>query len=387
MSVQNAQPDLSGKPLVQASDMTTDPTAKLSNLSYAVDEAPGKCVAPRKGLSGSRIVITMALVLFVLTSGTPSFAQTAQPAQELAFRKGWQWPASSDGITYIPVCWENGYGYASEKDWVKDAIGGTWEAIGNLNFHGWGQCNNASQGIRIVVEDIRSHSLVGHGMDGERNGMSLNFTFNNFSKEACQSNKEYCIKSIAVHEFGHALGFIHEQDRPDSICYEGRSLDDDAGELTPYDEDSVMNYCNRKWNNNGNLSSYDISGVRKIYGSKTTASRGHLTVTDELADDQTWEKVTMSLRGEDEKGGAVQIFNLNSSNPKVTKGWNFFGTGTYYYEVETLTTLRDGRSIRGYAQGSWKLTNGEKWELALYANGWNTAGYLNLELKGNRKSK
>ena len=36
---------------------------------------------------------------------------------------------------------------------------------------------------------------------------------------------------------------------------------------TPWDPDSVMNYCNPVWNNNGQLSSLDVLALQKVYGS------------------------------------------------------------------------------------------------------------------------
>jgi hypothetical protein len=36
--------------------------------------------------------------------------------------------------------------------------------------------------------------------------------------------------------------------------------------LTPYDPNSVMNYCNKKYNNDGELSDLDKQAVEQLYG-------------------------------------------------------------------------------------------------------------------------
>ncbi|MFT3712894.1 MAG: hypothetical protein QM817_35025 [Archangium sp.] len=185
----------------------------------------------------------------------------------------------------IAVCWESSDN-ATERGWVQSAVTNSWQARSGLTFSGWGTCPASGfRGIRIQVADAWPHTEgLGTDLDGKKNGMVLNFVFT-FTKDGKQpfsgclgGSRQFCIEAIGVHEFGHALGFAHEQNRPDVInqwcAGEGNApgAADGVVMVGPWDLDSVMNYCNPSFNGGGRLSATDVEGVQRYYGAPANDS-------------------------------------------------------------------------------------------------------------------
>jgi Astacin (Peptidase family M12A) len=169
----------------------------------------------------------------------------------------------------IGVCWENPSAEnLDNRALVRRAVEETWVSNSAVRFAGWEACDQNTPGLRIRIADEEPHTkALGYYLDRYPAGMVLNFQFTNWSR-GCTQTRDFCIYAVAAHEFGHALGFTHEQNRNDAPaeCRAERSGTTGDYKVTRFDRGSIMSYCNPDWNGNGKLSGLDIQAVQTVYG-------------------------------------------------------------------------------------------------------------------------
>lgn len=255
---------------------------------------------------------------FITTLLAPLASCTAQPEAvtlgngELETR-GYIREAQVWTSPFVDVCWENPTGSnASYRQMAQARILETWETVSGIEFMGWGTCTPSSTGIRITWEDtdpiakVDSHGNDDWNPDEDIINMSLNHEYVAWPTANCAgSDKDACVRGHAVHEFGHAIGIMHEHARPDSTCNDFDGPNDEFIEYGAYDPDSVMNYCNDA--DDPELSAGDVATARFLYGPRRMARPMADFDADGFGD------LVVGVPGENDGSGAIAVLYSDGS--------------------------------------------------------------------------
>jgi hypothetical protein len=181
---------------------------------------------------------------------------------------------------------------------IKNHVTTDYSSKAGIGLIGWGSCTTRDKSSRIIrVTFSRVHNWSGNQI-GAGGGLSMVGASSYSCGTGCLGGtmridisrdgrypsvgswaRNFATtqtRATAVHEFGHALGLLHEHERTDAPgCrdFDDKVRDNDWNAYVGrFDADSIMNYCHNS--SLSTLSPGDVAGLKYLYPILGTTSTG-----------------------------------------------------------------------------------------------------------------
>jgi len=223
--------------------------------------------------------IGMGLLLFACEGGSANdpggMQDTARAGEPLAMI-GADWPYGR-----VPVCYESPNGAPVSRATLPNVAAANWPSVAEVDFFGWGDCTGTN-GAPSLPNGTVGVQILGSILTPDWSGC-LPFGYYSNAPNHLKIVENVIEPGYAGHEFGHALGFMHEMERQDfanqggSCQSSSKNASDTLG--TPPDPSGLMaatGYCNGY----SYLDNWDMMGVQRAYGARRVINNGALALVN-----------------------------------------------------------------------------------------------------------
>lgn len=245
----------------------------------------------------------------------------------------------------IPVCWAGPEDptpntlldgsvitESTLRGWVREVVESQWSRFARVNFTGWGACGASSPGVRLVLATPTRPGAPGWDSGtGQPTSGDILLARDGINNTQCRVNAtvyQRCVKSMALHTFGHVLGFNHQESRTDYFQTNAHtdcrrvSIGTSDQLLGGYDLASTMSTCGQPSDQPATfktvLSPADIAAAQAAFGRRVPGQMVGIRGADMLANNIVPNP--SFLWDADEAPGQLWSFDWARSVLSVTTG-------------------------------------------------------------------